>query len=269
MATPQTWNGSAWVATTKAKFAYHNGTTWVEPSDVKYWNGSSWVTIFSGGSSGSVAFRASSSNTANSVNSLNVTVPASVQTGDLLVLTVAQTTNSTTLFNAISGWTKVGEQRAGGAAHTIGIFYRLAQNGDASSTVTTTSAATENYTAHIRAYSGVHQTTPLDATTVFAEQDPAATTASAPAITVSTANSMVVTVYSVPTTANTTLSAVNWTDPSSFSNELTTCSTSTNNNAALATYDKSITGTGSQGPFAATITQSRRWALATLAIRPA
>ena len=39
----------------------------------------------------------------------NISTRASVQTGDLLVLAVAQTINGTTLFNAISGWTKRGE----------------------------------------------------------------------------------------------------------------------------------------------------------------
>lgn len=267
---PQIWNGSAWVAVTKPKFSYWSGSAWTVPSDVKYWDGSAWTTLFPSGGSPNIALRATANNSANAANSLGITIPASVQAGDYLVLVVAQTINGTTVFNAISGWTKQGEQRAGGAAHTIAVFTRLAQAGDASTTVTSTSVSTENYTGHIRAYSGVHQTTQLDTAVVFAQVDPAATSGSAPVVTVATTGAMLVTIYSVPTTSGTTLSAANWTDPSGFSNELTTCTSSgSSNNAALATYDETSPGTGSQGPFSATITQSRRWALATVALRPA
>jgi large repetitive protein len=271
MATPQIWNGSAWVPVTKDKTSFWNGSSWVEPTDIKYWDGAQWVTVFGGGGGGGgpITLRATASNQANAVNTLDVTIPASVQDGDMLVLAVAQTSNATTVFNAISGWTKQGEQRAGTSAHTIALYTRLAQPGDASSTVTTTSVNTENYTAHLRAYAGVHQTTPLDTAVTFAEVDPAATSGNAPAVTVATADAMLIAIYSVPTTANTTLSAGNWTDPSGFIDKVTTCTTSAANNAALATYNQVAPGTGSQGPFNATITQSRRWATATVVLRPA
>lgn len=267
MATPQIWNGTSWTALTKAKTRYYNGSTWVEPSDIKYWTGSTWASIFP--ASGSVSLRASASNQLNAANSIGVTIPASAQAGDFMVIAVAQTMNAATVFNAVSGWTKQGEQRAGAAAHTLAIYTRLAQAGDAGSTVTVTSTQTENMAIQVRVFSGVNQTTPLDAAVVFGEVATAGTSGSAPAVTVATGGAMVVAVYTVPTTSNTTLSASDWTDPSGFSSELTNCTTSTNNNAAVATYVQSIPSPGSQGPFAATITQSRRWAVATIAIRPA
>jgi hypothetical protein len=142
--------------------------------------------------------------------------------------------------------------------------------GDGGTTVTSTSAATENYTGQIRAYSGVNQTTQLDTSVAFAQVDPVATTGAAPAVTVATTGAMLVTVYSVPTTSGTTVTGTNWTDPTGFSNELATCTNSgSTNNAALATYDEITPGTGSQGPFSVTFSQSRRWALATIALRPA
>lgn len=276
MVTPKIWDGAAWVdKTTKADYTYWDGATWTEPTDVRVWNGSSWETIFTTPPAGTIALRDSATTTQNRVSafgtpdSIDVTIPASTQIGDFLVLTVAQTSNATTLFNAISGWTKQGEQRAGAAAHTMAVFTRVAQSGDAGSTVTATMVNTENTTAHLRVYSGVNQTTPLDATTVFGQVDPAATSGAAPAITVTTTDAMLVAVYTVPTTTGTTLNAAAWTDPSGFSNELVTCTTNTTNNAALATYNMITPGTGSQGPFTATITQSRRWAVATLALRPA
>lgn len=263
--TPQTWNGSSWVPASKEQFSYWNGTSWTAPSDVKHWNGSAWETIFPG-----IARRAAATGSAINTTDVGVVVPASVQAGDLLVLAVCQTANAVTLFNAISGWTKQGEQRAGGAAHTLAIYTRVAQAGDAGSTVTVTSTKIENLAAAVIAYSGVNQTTPLDTAAVFAQADPAVTTASAPAVTVATAGAMLVTFYSVPSVAGTTLSDADWTSPSGFSNELTVCSAALAvNNAALATYNMPSPGLGAQGPFAATLTQSRRWSLATLALRPA
>jgi len=271
MATPQYWNGSSWTTFAKNKTAYWNGSAWVEPSDIKYWDGASWTSVFSGGGGGgSVSFRVAGSNNAQSVSSLAVPIPGTVQTGDLLVLVVAQTSNNATLFNAISGWTKQGEQRAGTAAFTLGVYTRIAQAGDAGTNVTSTSVNSANYSGEVRAYSGVHQTTPIDATTVFNNTDTASTSFSASAITVATANAMLITAYGVPTTSGTTLSSSDWTDPSGFSNEVTVCtSAGASNNAAIAAYDEVTPGTGSQGPFSATITQSRRWASATLALRPA
>lgn len=267
MATPQVWNGTTWAALTKAKTRYYNGSTWVEPSDIKYWTGSTWASIFS--SAGLVALRASASSQQNAAGSIDVTVPASTQPGDLLVIAVAQTMNATTVFNTVSGWTKQGEQRAGAAAHTLAIYTRIAQVGDASSVVTVTSTQTENIAIQLRVFSGVNQTTPLDTPVAFAEVATAGASGSAPAVTVATAGAMIMTVYTVPTTSSTTLSAADWTDPSGFSSELVNCTTNTTNNAAVATYVKSAPSAGADGPFATTITQSRRWALATIAIRPA
>jgi hypothetical protein len=262
------WDGTTWVAVDKTHFTSWSGTAWTAPSDVKSWNGSSWQTIFP--ASVGITLRATTSNTALATNGIGVTVPVSVQTGDMLVLVAAQTNFGSPLFNAVSGWTKQGEQRAGGAGYTLAIYTRLAQAGDASSTVTVTSAATENMAVQIRAYSGVNQTTPLDTSVVFAQVDPAATSGSAPAVTIATASAEIIAIYGVPTTTGTTLTAANWTDPSSFNNELTTCSASgSTNNCALASYDRIASSTGSQGPFSATITQSRRWAMATIALRPA
>jgi len=267
MPTPQVWNGTSWTALTKAKCSYWNGSSWAQPSDIKVWNGSAWTSIFA--TSGNVALRASASNSVAATNSISATIPASTQAGDFMVLAVAQTNFATTVFNPISGWTKQGEQRAGGAAHTLAIFTRLAQAGDASSTVTSTSSVTENMTIQVRVFSGVNQTTQLDAVVAFDQVSIAGTTGSAPAVTIATSGSMIMTVFTVPTTANTTMSGTDWTDPTGFSNELATCNSSVNNNAAMATYTETAPGTGSQGPFAATASQSRRWALATIAIRPA
>lgn len=270
MVTPKVWNGTAWVdKTTKADYSYWNGTAWTEPTDVRVWNGSTWETIFPSAPSGVVAYRDSATATAASANSINVTIPATTQVGDLLVLIVAQNSNAVTVFNAISGWTKQGERRAGSAAHTLAVFTRLAQSGDAGSTVTSTSVNIDHMAAQVRVYSNVNQTTPLDTAVAFDQVDPAATSGNAPAVTVATTGSLIVTVFSLPTTANTTLGAADWTAPSGFADELVICTATTNNNACIASYNQANVSPGSLGPFTATTTQSRRWSTATITIRPA
>jgi hypothetical protein len=213
--------------------------------------------------------RAAATNSALATNSLGVVIPSSVQPGELLLLFVAQASFSTTLFNAISGWLKIGEQRAGGAAQTMAVFMRIVQTGDAGATVTSTSVNSENFTAQVRAYYGVNQVSPIDTTVGFAEQDPASTTASAPSVTTVTASATIVTAFSIPTTSGVVLTDADWTPPANFGNEVTSSSNSGSvNNAALAVYDWPRLPVASYGPFTATVTDSRRWAMVTLALRP-
>ncbi len=268
MSTISYWNGSAWTSVDITHFSYWNGSAWTAPSDVKYWTGSAWQTVFGGGGGGSgISLRAATTNIASAASSLNLTIPATTQTGDLLVLVVGQTSNAATVFNAISGWTKQGEQRANTAAMTMGIYTRLAQAGDASSTVSSTSVNTANYSGQIRAYQNVNQTTPIDASIVFGVSA-ASLTASAPAITTATAAAEVITFYAVPTTSGTTVTSTDFTDPSGFANEVVVCSSGIGNNSAIAVYDENFASAGAQGPFGITFTQSRQWALASIALRP-
>lgn len=269
MVTPKVWNGTTWVdKTAKSDYASWNGTTWVEPTDVRVWNGTSWETIFPSAPS-VVAYREGTTATATAATSIDATIPASTQAGDMLVLLVAQNSNAATVFNAISGWTKEGERRAGSAAHTLAVYTRIAQSGDAGATVTATSVNADHMVAEVRAYSNVNQTTPLDAAVAFDQVDPAATSGAAPAVTAATTGALVVAVYSLPTTANTTLSTSDWTDPSGFTDELLVCTATVNNNACLVSYNQANVAAGSVGPFTATTTQSRRWATATIVLRPA
>jgi hypothetical protein len=213
--------------------------------------------------------RAAATNSATNVNNLGVVIPSSAQAGELLILVVAQSSFSTTLFNAISGWLKIGEQRAGGAAQTIAVFTRIAQSGDAGSTVTTTSVNVENYTAQVRVYYGVDHVSFFDTSVGFAEQDPASTNASAPAITTVTASATIVTAFTIPTTTGVVLTDADWTPPANFGNEVTSSTNSGSaNNSALAVYDWPRLAVASYGPFTAIVTDSRRWAMVAMALRP-
>ena len=260
------YTGSAW-ALKPVKF--YNGSTWLE-KPLKRWNGTAWLPL---SSSPVVSLRATSTAVESNASAFGtpdtmpITIPAATQIGDLLVLIVSQNSNATTVFNPIAGWTKQGEQRAGGAAFTMAIYTRLAQAGDAGSVVNTSMVNRENTTAHIRVYANVNQATPLDSSVIFGEVDPAATSGAAPSVTVASTNAMIVTVYAVPTTTGTIIEGSDWTDPAGFSNELTTCTISPNNNVALATYDQLASATGAQGPFTTSIPQSRRWATATVVVR--
>lgn len=203
----------------------------------------------------------------NNITSIDIAIPSAAQAGDFLVLIVAQTSNAATVFNAITGWTKQGEQRAGGAAHTMAVFTRYHNGTD--TFVTSSSTISENYTGQLRIYRGVDQTTPLDAAVAFDQVDPASFSGSAPSVSVVTPYSIIVTAYTVPTSVGVQYTPGDWTDPAGFTHEQQTCTTNSTNNAALGTFDKCATATGAQGPFSATITESRRWALATIVLRRA
>lgn len=269
------WNGSEWVdKDTKTDFSYWDGASWTEPTDVRAWNGVAWESVFGGTPGEGIELRTISQDTALSSTSVDVGIPASVEEGDLMVLAVGQNSfdGGGALFNSITGWAKQGEQRAGGpggASFTLGIFTRVAQSGDSGGTVTSTSINSAHYAGQLRVYSGVDQTTPLDTSTVF-DFNSASITASAPAATVATEDAMIIPIYGIPTQTGTTLTGDDWTGPSGFGNELVTCPDSgSGNRPCIALYDAITPGTGSQGPFSATITQSRQWALVTVVLRPA
>lgn len=266
----------------RGKLKYYTGSTWAlrpvkvwtgsqwKVKPIKRWNGISWEVL---SPNPTVSLRTVTSVAANEAvgvlgtpDTTNITIPAATQVGDLLVLAVAQASYGTTVFNAIPGWTKQGEQRAGGAAHTLAVYTRVAQSGDAGSVVTIGTTNTDNTSAQIRVYANVSQSTPIDAPLTFNTYSTNTNTADAPTVTVSTENTLLVTIYTLPTANNITLTSGDWTGPAGFGNAATVCTSSTTNNAALASFDQ-LTSFGVQGPFTAVCTQARRWATTTIVVR--
>ncbi|HEV8468137.1 MAG TPA: glycoside hydrolase family 5 protein [Candidatus Limnocylindria bacterium] len=102
-----------------------------------------------------IAYRAGSSNSAASGLSLNLSKPAGVQNGDLLVATVTDWPGALT---APAGWTVA---LLPGPSFNQGIWYRIASNEPAS--YTWSGSADSTWSGVIDAFSGISTTSPFDA----------------------------------------------------------------------------------------------------------
>lgn len=108
-----------------------------------------------------IAFRASATATQDTtVTAHAITVPASVQTGDLLlVIYCVKTANAPT---APSGWTLIDVHINPASTDTgTSAYYRLAQSGDASTSFTWTAPTAAIGTLAMVAWSGVDQAAPI------------------------------------------------------------------------------------------------------------
>ena len=201
----------------------------------------------------------------SSVSSLSVTIPASVQADDLIVIIAAGTSTGT--FAALSGYTNVANERAGTAAYRLAVWYKKATGSEGGTSVTPTlSSGTGRIVVQCRLYHSVSTTTPMDATPVVNSSDTDSTNVPAGAITTVTANSWTVSIHGQPTSSGTTITS--WTDPSGANNELISCSTeATLNQAALVSYDYDTGAAGTYGSYTAVSPQTRKWASVTLALR--
>ena len=97
-----------------------------------------------------------------SAASAKITVPATVQAGDVMVLFATSNSN-----NAVSsdpaGWTFVGERTSGSPDLRTRLYDKVATAADAGSTVTVTYAASNKVDLSCGAYTGVDPTTPVSA----------------------------------------------------------------------------------------------------------
>jgi hypothetical protein len=89
-----------------------------------------------------------------------ITIPTSVAAGDLLVSAITTSSSSATFGTAPAGWTKVVSQKA--VDFNSAVYIRVAQTGDAGTSVPFPSSLTTNYwTAGIVAYTGADQSAPI------------------------------------------------------------------------------------------------------------
>jgi hypothetical protein len=116
-----------------------------------------------------VAFRASNEAHAT-LGSLSVTIPATVQAGDLLILVggLNNAGNASYDWATPSGWTRR-DDRALGSNVYAAVYAKIAASGDAGSTVTLTSSTTGKSCAIVAAYSGVDQSQPIDVMAALTE----------------------------------------------------------------------------------------------------
>src|SRR3954447_19983893 len=105
-----------------------------------------------------IALRGATGTSARGVTSVRVTVPASVQAGDGMVLVLS--TSSTASGGTPTGWTAAGARLSGTGPNTQ-VFSRVASASDAGSTVTVTLSAQAKVTLQLAAYAGTSTTNPI------------------------------------------------------------------------------------------------------------
>ena len=110
-------------------------------------------------------FRAAAVNQAGSTGP-NVTIPASVVAGDgmLLALHWNHQNGTDTISSTPAGWTQVGTEQLvtfNGTYTASRLYKRVAQAGDASSSVSFTKALASRWALQVLAYSGTHATDPV------------------------------------------------------------------------------------------------------------
>jgi hypothetical protein len=137
-----------------------------------------------------IALRGSEGTSARAVTSASVSVPASVQAGDGLVMVLS--TNSTVTGATPAGWAPV-HTRLSGTGPNTQVFQRVAGAGDAGSTVAVTLSAQAKVTLQLVAYSGTAASGPIASVTSAATG--AVTSHATPASTATT-GSWVVSVWS-------------------------------------------------------------------------
>jgi PKD repeat protein len=106
-----------------------------------------------------IGFDGSASFTGSGVLTGTVTVPNTVQTGDVMVLFQSIASGSITATDP-AGWTPIAT-RAAGSGITTTAYTRVATGSDAGSPVTVTWSAKGKVTMSLAAYSGVSQTAPV------------------------------------------------------------------------------------------------------------
>lgn len=151
-----------------------------------------------------ISFRAVAQNAKSGVTSIPFTIPSTVQPGDGLVLLV--TTNSAVTGSLPDGWASE-DKLSAGTSVTGQVFSRVAQVGDAGSTVTVTLNGTARVNVQLVAYQGTSTTDPVSA--VKHASDAGGTSHTTPTLS-ATAGSWVVSFW-----ADKSSTAHSWTPPSS------------------------------------------------------
>jgi PKD repeat protein len=192
-----------------------------------------------------IAFRASSAAQTNTT-SPKVTVPAAVQSGDVLLL-FATSNNGTAPTAVPAGWALVGDQTAGaGPDIRTRLYEKVATSADASSQLTLTYAAVNKVDLVVAAYSGVDTTTPISAF-ASAGETVSRTTHTTPGTTVANAGSWVLSYWADKSSATTT-----WTAPGGQTQRSLSVGTSSGRITSLLTDTNAVVPTGARSGLTAT-----------------
>jgi RHS repeat-associated protein len=132
-------------------------------------------------------YRSSSTAASAPITSIVVTKPAGVTTNDVLLAAI--NVDQTPTITPPAGWTLV-RSDVNGTIQTLAIYWRAAGGSEPASYTFTFGAAVNAATAGIVAYSGVDTTTPIDVS--GGQANTASTSVTAPSVTTTVANAMVV-----------------------------------------------------------------------------
>jgi PKD repeat protein len=212
-----------------------------------------------GPQSNAIAYVGTDASDANTT-SASVTVPPAVRPGDGLLL--ALTLNDTTVtVTPPAGWQQVDTQTNGTAVSTV--WQRVAAAGDAGTTVSVGTSAFAKAALRILAYRGTSGAAPV--ASVAKAADPAATTSHpAPAVSVATAGSWVVSYWSDKSSATTA-----WTAPVGVTARGTSIGSGSGRVTSLTADSGGTVPTGTYGPLTATTDASTRGLTWTIVLAPA
>ena len=140
----------------------------------------------------------------NTSNTLTPSLPASINRGDTLILTIGARTNN--VFTTPATWTLVTTQTNSGTAWTSAVYWKSANGSDTNPTIPWNTAA--NGMAIIDRYTGTDPVWPIGNVSTVATG--ASTTANSPALTTIRPNSLVVSMVTSSVNAVTVTNATGW-----------------------------------------------------------
>ena len=209
-----------------------------------------------------IVFRGAATPVNKSTNSVSLTVPANVQAGDGLVLSLSLTTTTTTIGQPTGGFVSAGTQ-ANGTAMVTTAWQKVATATDAGSTVTIALSASVKVNAHLLAYSGTSAAGPVAS---FAGSiDSSTATHVTPAVAVGTDGSWVVSFWADKSSTTTA-----WTLPAGQVLRSSAIGTGTGYNTAVISDGNAGSSAGPAGGLTATTNAaSTKAVMLTVVLAPA
>src|SRR5690242_1278290 len=136
-----------------------------------------------------IAFRAASTLVGGNLTSISITRPTGTLANDIMIAQIAQRGGSGTTITAPSGWTPIGSQTNNGTTIGQQAFWKLAGTAAADpGPYIFTLSNQQRADGAIISYSGVHATTPINAS--GAQANAASTSVQAPSIMTTVANTV-------------------------------------------------------------------------------
>ena len=199
----------------------------------------------------------SSQTSTGTTNSLSISKPTGTASNNLLLATLSAR-GTTTTITAPTGWRQL-QQLNNGTNETLAVFYRVADASDGSVTsYTFTLSSSVGVAGAILRYSGVDTSDPVNASDIATGTS---TTATAPAVTTTVADTTVVRIAGIPNNGTLTV-------PTGTSERVNIVrdTSGNNNDTRLGVADATQTNPGSTNP-AAFANTSGAWVAATIVLR--